>query len=208
MLNPNGYGPIKTIVSMNRNNNMSTILTYFCDLDLESVMIGSIEDDSHSAITVPPEQSEGLNFPLIELFFFAYRDFIADADEVLLEYGFGRAHHRVLHFVNRQPGMVVAQLLDILKITKQSLGPVLRQLVDSGLLVQMEGPEDRRQRLLYPTQKGRNLSIRLTEMQSRRIRSALDNLSGSDGESIKDFLFGMIEPDERSVVESLMAKGG
>src|SRR5215467_5937919 len=78
-------------------------------------------------------------FDLIELLFFAYRDFVGDADEVLAEFGFGRAHHRVLHFVNRNPGMKVAELLDILKITKQSLGRVLKQLLDKGYVEQKEG---------------------------------------------------------------------
>ena len=73
---------------------------------------------------------------LIELLFFAYRDFVGDPDEVLAKLGFGRAHHRVLHFVNRNPGMKVAELLDVLKITKQSLGRVLKQLIDEGYMVQ------------------------------------------------------------------------
>src|SRR5215467_12885812 len=73
---------------------------------------------------------------IIELLFFAYRDFVGDPDEVLLKLGFGRAHHRVLHFVNRNPGMKVAELLEILNITKQSLGRVLKQLVDQGYVVQ------------------------------------------------------------------------
>src|SRR6516164_5850251 len=87
---------------------------------------------------------------VIELLFFAYRDFIGDPDDVLAKFGFGRAHHRVLHFVNRNPGMKVAELLDILKITKQSLGRVLKQLIDQGYVVQKEG-KDRRQRLLFVT---------------------------------------------------------
>ena len=93
---------------------------------------------------------------LIELLFFAYRDFVGDPDEVLAKFGFGRAHHRVLHFVNRNPGMKVAELLDILKITKQSLGRVLKQLIDQGYVVQKEGANDRRQRLLYVTAEGRS----------------------------------------------------
>src|SRR5436309_8619287 len=97
---------------------------------------------------------------VIELLFFAYRDFIGDPDEVLAKFGFGRAHHRVLHFVNRNPGMKVAELLDILKITKQSLGRVLKQLVDQGYVVQKEGV-DRRQRLLYVTPKGEALAMKL-----------------------------------------------
>jgi DNA-binding MarR family transcriptional regulator len=79
----------------------------------------------------------------VELLFFAYRDFTGDADAVLEEYGFGRAHHRVLHFVSRNPGLRVAQLLEILKITKQSLARVLKQLVDEGFIAQREGAEDR-----------------------------------------------------------------
>src|SRR5215208_8436411 len=71
---------------------------------------------------------------LIELLFFAYRDFVSDPDEVLGKLGFGRAHHRVLHFVNRNPSIKVANLLDILKITKQSLGRVLKQLIDEGYI--------------------------------------------------------------------------
>src|SRR5579862_3018625 len=95
---------------------------------------------------------------IIELLFFAYRDFVGDPDEVLLKLGFGRAHHRVLHFVNRNPGMKVADLLDILNITKQSLGRVLKQLVDQSYVVQKEGAQDRRQRLLYVTARGETLA--------------------------------------------------
>src|SRR5215813_2129031 len=82
------------------------------------------------------EGTGGPAFDLIELLFFAYRDFIGDADELLARLDFGRAHHRVLHFVNRHPGMRVADLLEILKITKQSLARVLKQLVDQGWIVQ------------------------------------------------------------------------
>lgn len=169
-------------------------------------MAAPLADDDHRPVRDALEPEEGLDFPLVELFFFAYRDFIADADEMLEAYGFGRAHHRVLHFVNRQPGLTVAELLDILRITKQSLGPVLRQLIDSGHLVQVTAPEDRRQRQLYPTQKGRNLSIELTHMQSRRIKGALGALQKGDRDSIKAFLFEMIEPKERDLVEGLMQR--
>src|SRR5688500_1009677 len=112
-----------------------------------------------------------LNEPLwdlIELLFFAYRDFVGDPDEVLIKLGFGRAHHRVLHFVNRNPGMKVAELLDILRITKQSLGRVLKQLIDQGYVVQREGAQDRRQRLLYVTAKGEQLALKLAMLQTER----------------------------------------
>src|SRR5580658_10303226 len=114
---------------------------------------------------------------LIELLFFAYRDFVGDPDEVLAKLGFGRAHHRVIHFVNRHPGIRVADLLDILKITKQSLGRVLKQLIDTGFIEQLQGPQDRRQRLLYPTAAGRALALRLLGPQERRIGAALASLS-------------------------------
>src|ERR1041384_1526319 len=106
---------------------------------------------------------------LIELLFFAYRDFVSDPDHVLEKFGFGRAHHRVLHFVNRNPGMKVADLLDILRITKQSLGRVLKQLVEEDYVVQKEGPDDRRHRLLFVTPKGEQLAMKLAHLQTERI---------------------------------------
>ena len=108
--------------------------------------------------------------------FFAYRDFVGDPDEVLSKLGFGRAHHRVLHFVNRNPGMKVADLLEILNITKQSLGRVLKQLVDQGYVVQKEGAQDRRQRLLYVTPKGEALALKLAGLQTQRINRAFAEL--------------------------------
>src|SRR6184192_4753514 len=87
----------------------------------------------------------------IELLFFAYRDFTAEPDAILEQYGFGRAHHRVVHFVGRHPQMTVGELLDILRITKQSLSRVLGQLVQQGFIIQYPGPRDRRQRLLELT---------------------------------------------------------
>jgi hypothetical protein len=85
-----------------------------------------------------------------ELLFFAYRDFTRDPDTILKDFGFGRAHHRVLHFVNRHSGLRVADLLEILTITKQSLSRVLKQLIDKGYIVQRAGSSDRRERLLFP----------------------------------------------------------
>src|SRR6202047_848107 len=116
----------------------------------------------------PPLREEPI-WNIIELLFFAYRDFIGDPDDVLAKLGFGRAHHRVLHFVNRNPGMKVAELLDILKITKQSLARVLRQLIREGYILQREGGKDRRQRLLFVTAKGEALALRLAVLQSARI---------------------------------------
>ena len=140
---------------------------------------------------------------LIELFFFAYRDFVSDPDAILARYGFGRAHHRVLHFVNRNPGMKVADLLEILKITKQSLGRVLKELVDSGFVEQRTGPEDRRQRLLYATDSGAGLALSLSDPQSRRIRSALADMEPGARETATTFLFRMVDASERPSVARL-----
>ncbi len=141
---------------------------------------------------------------LIELLFFAYRDFVADPDEVLGKLGFGRAHHRVLHFVNRNPAIKVANLLDILKITKQSLGRVLKQLIDEGYIVQKEGESDRRQRLLYATPKGEALALKLAGLQTRRILRALDALPPGAHESARQFLIAMLEADGRDEVLRLI----
>jgi len=136
-----------------------------------------------------------IDFEIIELLFFAYRDFISDPDAILEKSGFGRAHHRVVHFVNRDPGMTVADLLDTLRITKQSLARVLKQLIDSGYIRQKEGPDDRRQRRLYPTQAGRELALALARPQSRRIAAALgEEAKRAD---VVRFLGGMRDKGDR-----------
>jgi len=142
---------------------------------------------------------------IIELLFFAYRDFVSDPDEVLHNIGFGRAHHRVLHFVNRNPGMKVAELLDVLKITKQSLGRVLKQLVDQSYVVQKEGENDRRQRLLYVTPKGKTLALRLAGMQTARISRAFTELGPGAHEAARRFLIAMIDADDHDSVLRLIA---
>lgn len=140
----------------------------------------------------------------VELLFFAYRDFTGDPDAVLAQYGFGRAHHRVLHFVNRNPGLRVANLLEILKITKQSLARVLKQLVGDGFITQRAGAEDRRERLLYATLKGARLSEKLTALQVKRVEAAL-LAAGPDAEAATQrFLLAMISDEDRAQVEALV----
>ncbi|HLA19870.1 MAG TPA: MarR family transcriptional regulator [Pseudolabrys sp.] len=143
---------------------------------------------------------------IIELLFFAYRDFVGDPDEVLSKLGFGRAHHRVLHFVNRNPGMKVADLLDILNITKQSLGRVLKQMVDQGFVQQKEGAQDRRQRLLYVTPKGEALALKLAGLQTARINRAFGELGPGAHEAARRFLTAMIDTDNREGVLRLIAR--
>src|SRR5205807_1705900 len=143
---------------------------------------------------------------VIELLFFAYRDFIGDPDDVLAKLGFGRAHHRVLHFVNRNPGMKVAELLDVLKITKQSLGRVLKQLIDEGYILQKEGANDRRQRLLYVTAAGAALAVKLAGLQTARIARVLAELGPDAREAARRFLAGMIDAEDREHVLRLIAR--
>jgi DNA-binding MarR family transcriptional regulator len=143
---------------------------------------------------------------IIELLFFAYRDFVGDPDEVLSKLGFGRAHHRVLHFVNRNPGMTVADLLDILNITKQSLGRVLKQLVDHGHVLQKEGARDRRQRLLFVTPKGEALALKLAGLQTQRINRAFAELGPDAHEAARRFLIAMIDADNRDGVLRLVER--
>lgn len=149
--------------------------------------------------TAPPPM-----FDMIELFFFAYRDFVSDADRLLATLDFGRAHHRVIHFVSRQPGLTVAELLDILKITKQSLNRVMKELIDAAYVEVRAGVIDRRQRLLYPTGKGKKLAMDLALMQSQRFTRALSHLETDAHIYAIKFLTAMIDSDERSKVERLI----
>lgn len=140
-----------------------------------------------------------------ELFYFAYRDFTRDPDEILAQYNFGRAHHRVLHFVHRNPGLKVAELLDILKITKQSLARVLKQLVDEGFIIQRAGNADRRERRLYLSAKGTRLTDKLTEIQIKRLSGALTGIGPSASALAQQFLFAMIAEEDRDKVQALLA---
>ncbi|WP_249327568.1 MarR family winged helix-turn-helix transcriptional regulator [Devosia litorisediminis] len=146
---------------------------------------------------------EPLPLDIMGLFFFAYRDFTGDADAMLGNQGFGRAHHRVLYFVCLRPGMPVADLLDILKITKQSLARVLRQLIDNGYVEQKTGRSDRRQRLLYATEKGRELFSTLSATQASRINDAIASLPEEARKTVTDFLVSMVDPADRGTLERL-----
>ena len=145
---------------------------------------------------------------LIELMFFAYRDFVSDPDEILGQFGFGRAHHRVLHFVGREPGMTVQQLLDLLRITKQSLGRVLKELIDKGYVYQKEGEADRRQRLLYLTEKGDKLRERLMLPQINRIRRAVTQSGSDSAHFYRKVLYHMVSPENRDSVRDWIEKAG
>lgn len=159
-------------------------------------------------INIDDKLGENETVALIELLFFAYRDFVSDPDAVLEQLGFGRAHHRVVHFVGRYPGMTVAQLLDILRITKQSLGRVLKDLIDKGYVFQKEGETDRRQRLLHLTEAGEELRQRLMAPQMSRIRRAVTETSGNGNSSMREILYHLVSPENREGVKDWIEGAG
>lgn len=141
----------------------------------------------------------------IELLFFAYRDFISEPDQLLAEYDFGRAHHRIVHFVGRHPGITVAELLNILRITKQSLARVLKQLIERGFVEQETGKQDRRQRLLYLTKAGLELEERLAAPQRARVAAALEKAGPDAAAAWRTVLLALVNENDRPEVERLVA---
>ena len=154
-------------------------------------------DSQGAAGTSPAPRAGELRWDIIELLFFAYRDFVGDADHELEAFGFGRAHHRVIYFVGRKPGMTVSELLDILKITKQSLSRVLGQLVREGYIVQRPGTADRRQRLLELAPKGAELERRLTEDQRALVARAYRAAGAEAVDGFRRVLLGLVNEADR-----------
>jgi DNA-binding MarR family transcriptional regulator len=149
---------------------------------------------AHPPVIAEEEVRQG-----IELLFFAYRDFTAEPDAILAQYGFGRAHHRVIHFVGRHPQMTVGELLAVLRITKQSLSRVLGQLVRQNFILQQPGSYDRRQRLLELTPKGCDLERQLSEPQRARIANAYRQAGSRAVEGFQEVMLRIIagEDDRR-----------
>jgi len=143
----------------------------------------------------------------IELMFFAYRDFTSDPDAVLEERGYGRAHHRAIHFIRRRPGITIAGLLEILRVTKQSLNRVLRQLIEDGLVVSVAGTEDRRQRHLHLTPAGEELEARLSAPQRERLRRAYAQAGPEAVAGFRLVLERMLDEAGRESVLSLVEGG-
>jgi len=176
------------------------------DINVNAKVAAASSSLAESPGAAPASAASEPIWDISELLFFAYRDFVGDPDEVLAKLSFGRAHHRVLHFVNRNPGMKVADLLEILNITKQSLGRVLKQLIDQGYVVQKEGAQDRRQRLLFVTPKGETLALKLAALQTERITRAFGELGPGAHDAARRFLTAMIDADNREGVLRLIAR--
>jgi DNA-binding MarR family transcriptional regulator len=138
-----------------------------------------------------------------DLLFFGYRDFTAGPDAMLAELGMGRAHHRVLHFVGRRPGITVGELLGILAITKQSLGRVLTPMIEEGYVNQAPGHNDRRQRLLSLTEKGAALERQLYERQRETVMRAYREAGPQAVEGFRRVMRGLMGPEARTALARL-----
>lgn len=133
----------------------------------------------------------------IEAMFFAYRGFTADPDRILEQYGYGRAHHRALHFISRAPGTTVNNLLSILGVTKQSLNRVLRRLVEDGLVESRVGTRDKRERHLFLTEQGERLEQDLSTAQRERMRQAYREAGPEAVQGFRTVLEAMMDPELR-----------
>jgi len=133
----------------------------------------------------------------IEAMFFAYRGFTADPDRILDAHGYGRAHHRALHFIHRSPGTTVNNLLSILGVTKQSLNRVLRSLIDDGLVEARVGTRDKRERHLFLTETGAALERELSEVQRERMRAAYREAGPEAVRGFRTVLEAMMDPVQR-----------
>lgn len=138
-----------------------------------------------------------------EAMFFAYRGFTADPDRILAEQGYGRAHHRAIHFIHRAPGTTVNNLLSILGVTKQSLNRVLRTLVEDGLVSNTIGKRDKRERHLHLTKKGEALEGALSNAQRNRLRDAFRAAGPEAVTGFRQVLEAMMDEDMRRSYEAL-----
>jgi DNA-binding MarR family transcriptional regulator len=139
----------------------------------------------------------------IEAMFFAYRGFTADPDRILAQYGYGRAHHRAVHFINRAPGTTVNNLLEILGVTKQSLNRVLRALIEDGLVESRVGTRDKRERHLHLTEAGAGLERELSEAQRNRMRAAFRDAGPEAVAGFRQVLEQMMDAESRRLFNAL-----
>jgi DNA-binding MarR family transcriptional regulator len=143
----------------------------------------------------------------IEAMFFAYRAFTADPDRILESHEYGRAHHRAVHFINRQPGLTVNTLLSVLGVTKQSLNRVLRTLIEDGLVEARVGKRDKRERHLHLTEKGEALERELSDAQRTRMRAAYRAAGPTAVAGFRQVLEAMMDPDLRRFYNSMKDAG-
>ncbi|MEL7116587.1 MAG: MarR family transcriptional regulator [Pseudomonadota bacterium] len=139
----------------------------------------------------------------IEAMFFAYRGFTADPDRILAAQGYGRAHHRAIHFINRAPGTTVNNLLNILGVTKQSLNRVLRTLIEDDLVESRVGTRDKRERHLFLTEAGAALEAELSIAQRARMSAAYAQAGPDAVAGFRKVLEAMMDGDLRRHFQAL-----
>ncbi len=139
----------------------------------------------------------------IELMYFGYSQLTRSADAVLDAHGLGRAHHRALYFIARQPGLTVGDLLRLLAITKQSLGRVLNDLVARDLVASATGEFDRRQKNLRLTAAGAALEAALFEAFRERLSAAYARAGQEAVTGFWHVLEGLIPVEDRALVIEL-----
>jgi DNA-binding MarR family transcriptional regulator len=143
----------------------------------------------------------------IELLFYAYRDFTFESDQQLKRHHLGRAHHRALYFIGRHPGQTVGHLLAIVKVTKQSISRVLKDLIEQGYVEQKSGARDRRERRLWLSETGATLEQALTERQSKRFARAYRETGAEAVDGFRKVLLGLLDLPERAEVEKRLRSG-
>ena len=139
----------------------------------------------------------------IELLYFGYSRMTNAIDERLAKQGLGRAHHRTLYFIARSPDLTVSDLLGLLSITKQSLGRVLNELQERGLVESRVGPSDRRQRLLRLSKAGVELERELFDQLRSRVAEAYGRAGQNAVTGFWAVLEGLIPEDERARIRQL-----
>lgn len=171
-------------------------------------------NDKRETLTSAPHAAAGTGLLFLredelriaqDMLFFVIRDINAKADILLDGLGYGRAHHRCLHWISRKPGLKVGELLAILGITKQSLTRVLGPLINDGYIEQVPGMKDRRQRLLTLTEKGRELERRLFESQREQLLGAYRDAGGQAVEGFKRVVRGLISEQGNAYIEAAEA---
>ena len=139
----------------------------------------------------------------MELLYFGHSHLTRSLDQALTEQGLGRAHHRALYFIAQKPDMTVSELLSLLAITKQSLGRVLNELVERGLVETRPGDRDRRQRLLRLTAIGATMEHDLFEAVRQRMSAAYGRAGQHAVTGFWAVLEGLIPDDDRAQIDAL-----
>lgn len=139
----------------------------------------------------------------IELLYFGYTRMTRAVDAYLAPQGPGRAHHRALYFIARQPDLIVSELLALLAVTKQSLGRVLNDLIERGLVETRPGARDRRQKQLRLTADGAKLEAELFEALRSQMAAAYVQAGQGSVTGFWQVLEGLIPPEDRKMVLGL-----